>query len=78
MTLINFQKLGRDSRTGQSPTYYHFSPLYPQNWFLCMTRGNFRLYDLYINIKIYYDKRYDKMSGKIGVFLSLCSTSEGE
>ena len=26
-----FRKLGRDSLKGQSPTSYHFSPLFPQN-----------------------------------------------
>ena len=55
-------KMGRDSDRGQSPTICHFSPLCSHFLAGCITRGNFCQYDIYKDIKIYYDK----MSGKLG------------
>lgn len=58
-------KMGRDSRTGQSPTNYHFSPLCSHFMAGCITRGNFGSYYVYKDIFFIYDK----MSGKLGGIL---------
>jgi hypothetical protein len=56
-------KMGRDSDRGQSPTIYHFSPLYPQICAGCITIGNSEVYDVYKDIFFIYDKKYKKLGG---------------